>query len=235
MNSRSQKINGGFCKLADTPGKTREGSMEESALNFDLTPQKRKSAFVALAVALALTGVLFLTDMGKELMDSASSMLGVGSAQPDPMATSQTLPPPAPPLPPRKEAPTKEPVNEDAAALARALQLDPASLLEVLPGLQHEPAWKSLDKISDWYALPKSVTKESIYSYLRHDKLWVRLATLQFLAAHPELYAENGDIIQATADQLVRTEHSSQVRRFLKRAESIDLELLSRMKKSLRI
>jgi hypothetical protein len=58
---------------------------------------------------------------------------------------------------------------------------------------------------------------------------------LQFLSAHVDLYAEHADLIKATSRQLVRSEHPSQVRRFLKRAESIDLEVLGRMKKDLNL
>ncbi len=202
-------------------------------MKFDLPPEKRKAAIAAAVVAVALAGILFLTDMGKVLTGSVSSMLGLGGSDADQQMTAQTMPPPPPPAAPAEAK--DEPMSEEAESLALALESGSVSLVEAVPGMQREPAWKALDRIAAWYAQPKSVKKEQVYSYLLHDKLWVRLAALQFLLAHVDLYAANADIIKATSHQLVRSEHPSQVRRFLKRAESIDLEVLSRMKKVLNL
>lgn len=202
-------------------------------MKIDMPPEKRKAVIVATVVAVALAGILFLTDIGKGLTGSVSSMLGFGGPEAELQMNAETMPPPPPP--PAPEEAKDESMSEEAASLALALESGSVSLMETIPGMQREPAWKALDRIAGWYAQPKSAKKEQVYSYLEHDKLWVRLAALQFLSAHVELYAAHADIIKATSNQLVRSEHPSQVRRFLKRAESIDIEVLGRMKKVLNL
>ncbi len=202
-------------------------------MKIDMPPEKRKAVIAATVVAVVLAGVLFLTEMGNELTGSVPSMLGFGGSEAEMQLSEQTLPPPPPP--PAPEEAKEESMSEEAESLALALESGSVSLMETIPGMQREPAWKALDRIAGWYAQPKSAKKEQVYSYLEHDKLWVRLAALQFLSAHVELYAAHADLIKATSNQLVRSEHPSQVRRFLKRAESIDLEVLARMKKVLNL
>lgn len=124
--------------------------------------------------------------------------------------------------------------SQQAAALARALDARSA-LVEVSPALVNEPAWRALDRVATWYSQPSAVSSEMILSYLSHGKLWVRLATLQFMLAHPDVLAANQALLDSVRDSLVREEHPSQVRRFLERARAVDLVLYDRMKELLRV
>lgn len=124
--------------------------------------------------------------------------------------------------------------SQQAAAVARALDARSA-LVEVSPALVNEPAWRALDRVATWYSQPSAVSSEMILSYLSHGKLWVRLATLQFMLAHPDVLAANQALLDSVRDRLVREEHPSQVRRFLERARAVDLVLYDRMKELLRV
>lgn len=124
--------------------------------------------------------------------------------------------------------------SQQAAAVARALD-SRSALVEVSPALVNEPAWRALDRVATWYSQPSAVSSEMILSYLSHGKLWVRLATLQFMLAHPDVLAANQALLDSVRDSLVREEHPSQVRRFLERARAVDLVLYDRMKELLRV
>jgi hypothetical protein len=209
-----------------------------------LTPEQRKQA-AAGALVLAALMAAFAFDLHQPVVGVVSDVLGWPSPSQEPVAGG---PDGGVDLSGAAEAPvgfgeqsavegeqalgTGE-AAEAAAVLMRALdgQVDE---LEVLPNLVAEPAWKALQRIEDWYGQPEEPTTEQILSYFSHEKLWVRLATLQFVLAHESVHATNGFLIDSMSSRFVRGEHPSQVRRFLERARSKDLALYNKMAALLR-
>ncbi len=218
-----------------------------------LNPEQTKKAAAAAAIVVVLGLFAFVFD-GISLLTGAVGSLG-GSAQTfdqDGVSTEAVVPAgidgAAGEQSGAQRATGKEAGAEaegqaasDAAllaeqydALARALD-GQVAMIEVLPSLQNEVAWRALQRIADWNERPESVTTEMLFSYLDHQKLWVRLATLQFVLDHPGVSEANASLIESLRDRYVRGEHVSQVRRFLERAKAKDIILYQKMKELLRV
>ena len=221
-----------------------------------LDKEKQKQLLVA-GVAVALFCAVYAFDLHAPLIEAASSLVGqerVGAPAGEFGGTDGSTEAVAPhsgeqatpenPAKAQGEATSETPAASAASAAATS-DSDPAALeraldngfatLEVSEDLLNEPVWKALDRITGWHSQPSAVKSEHIYSYFNHRKLWVRLAALQFVCAHPNVLAQNSLLIDTLRDKFVRGEHPSQVRRFLERARAADISLYQKMKEILRV
>jgi hypothetical protein len=165
----------------------------------------------------------FLSSLSS-LFGSVEEPIGLTGAELPPGA-----PPPAPPLPPTP-APS-DLTGAEQLDFEKVFSEDTEPILEV-PYLVNEPVWLALENIETWYADPRSVDAESLISYLKHRKLWVRLTALHFVLStkvHEESWLE------PVRRQLLRDEHPSQARRFLQRVGSYDPETYFRIRTYLKL
>lgn len=205
-----------------------------------MDPSKKRMIIFGV-VAVALLAYLYFPTEEDSFSDGAgeaaegqesSGILGFFSSLFG-LADETTLPAAAPAPPPRP-APTPTPtdVSEPERADFETVFSEKREVIPEVPFLINEQVWVALDKMDTWYADPRSVDQETLTSYLMHRKLWVRLAALQFVMATK---IQDEAWLDPLQRQLLRGEHPSQARRFLRRVESIDPELYFRMYTYLRL
>lgn len=146
--------------------------------------------------------------------------------EPVSLAAAPSPPPPAP-TPPPSDVTESERVDYEAVFSEKS-EVVP----EAPPYRINEHVWVILGKIDTWYADPSSIDQETLWSYLMHRKLWVRLAALQFVMVTK---IQNEAWLGPLRRQFLRNEHPSQARRFLRRVESIDPEAYFRMRTFLKL
>ena len=153
-------------------------------------------------------------------------LLGLEEEQVNQIGSVPVAQPVPTPAPPQSELTEREIARFEAA-------FEPTlSSLRVLPPLASQVPWLALERIESWYAAPEVVTGNELFTYLQHERLWVRLAALQFALSGDRDFSA---VVNEAEHQIVRNEPRSQVRRFLKRAQQVNPEAFLRMKEVLKI
>jgi hypothetical protein len=221
-------------------GESLETEHTASSDSKSLTPsQKRMIVYFGL-VLVALVWLYYPEGEAPQTEYESSSQAGFFSEGLDfvrylfgldPLGSSEMAPLPAAiPI----QTPPPKPSDLSAAEIEKfRLAFAPLlSRLKVVPNMVTEPAWVALDKIEAWYSVPASVSENHVFSYLQHERLWVRLAALQFALSTERDFLP---LIDETRHQIIRGERISQAKRFLKRAERVNPETFYKMKEILNI